>query len=99
MAAVLVAHDRRTCRFAWNALLGAVRVHPASRAVGVVVARSPAEVARVAAAGLAEGRRPVVGWSFYTASAVEVAAELAAVRAALPDSRVLHVAGDRKSVV
>ncbi len=35
----------------------------------------------------------MVGWSFYTASAAEVAVELAAVRAAVPDPRVLHVAG------
>jgi B12-binding domain/radical SAM domain protein len=93
MAAVLVAHDRPTCRFAWNALLGAVRAHPAAREVPVVVARSPDEVVRAAAGALAGGRLPVVGWSFYTASAAEVAAELARVRAALPEPRVLHVAG------
>jgi B12-binding domain/radical SAM domain protein len=93
MEPVLVAHDRPTCRFAWNTLLGAVEAHPASLALSAVVGRSPAEVARLAAAALAEGRRPVVGWSFFTASAAEVAAELAAVRAAVPDPRVLHVAG------
>ena len=93
MPAVLVAHDRPTCRFAWNALLGAVQAHPASRGVAVAVARSPTEVVREAAAALGEGRRPVVGWSFYSASAAEVAAELARVRAELPDPRVLHVAG------
>jgi B12-binding domain/radical SAM domain protein len=90
---VLVAHDRPTCRFAWNALLGAVLGHPSARGAGVAIARSPAEVGRAAAAALAGGRRPVVGWSFYTASAAEVAAELASVRAAVPDPRVLHVAG------
>ncbi len=89
----LVLHDRPTSRFAWNALAGAVLAHPASSGVPVAVARSPAEVVRAAAAALAEGRRPVVGWSFYTASAAEVAAELAIVRAALPDPRVVHVAG------
>jgi B12-binding domain/radical SAM domain protein len=50
-------------------------------------------VVRVAAAALGEGRRPVVGWSFYTASAAEVTAELGRVRAELPDAGVLHVAG------
>lgn len=89
----LVLHDRPTSRFAWNVLAGAVLAHPASPDVPVVVARSPDAVVRAAAAALAEGRRPVVGWSFYTASAAEVAAELAEVRAALPDQRVLHVAG------
>lgn len=93
MPATLVAHDRPTSRFAWNALLGAVLAHPASRALPVEVARTPQELARRAAAVLAAGRTPVVGWSFYTASAAEVAAELAAVRAALKDGRVLHVAG------
>ena len=93
MSPVLVAHDRPTCRFAWNALLGAVRAHPASAGVAIAVARSPAAVARAAGAALAEGRRPVVGWSFYTASAAAVAVELAAVRAAVPDPRVLHLAG------
>jgi B12-binding domain/radical SAM domain protein len=93
MAVTLVAHDRPTSRFAWNALLGAVRAHAASRAVAIDVARSPDEVARRAAECLAAGRRPVVGWSFFTASAGEVAAELAAVRGAVPDPRVLHLAG------
>jgi B12-binding domain/radical SAM domain protein len=89
----LLLHDRKTSRFAWNALAGAVIAHPASREVPVVVARSPAEVVRAAGAELAAGRRPVVGWSFYTASAHEVAAELAIIRKALPDPRVVHVAG------
>jgi len=89
----LVLHDRPTCRFAVNALAGAVETHPASRDVPVAVARSPADVVRAIRAALEAGRRPVVGWSFFTASAVEVAAELAAVRAAIPDPRVLHLAG------
>jgi B12-binding domain/radical SAM domain protein len=89
----LILHDRPTCRFAVNALAGAVEVHPASREVPVTVARSPAAVIEAVRAALAAGRRPVVGWSFYTASAAEVAAELAAVRAATPDGRVVHLAG------
>jgi B12-binding domain/radical SAM domain protein len=93
MPVTLVAHDRPTSRFAWNALLGAVLAHPAARGVAVEVARTPAEVARRAAAALDAGRTPVVGWSFYTASAAHAAAELAAVRAAVPDRRLVHVAG------
>jgi B12-binding domain/radical SAM domain protein len=58
-----------------------------------VVARTPAQVARAVRDALALGRRPVVGWSFFTASAAEVARELAAVRGAAPDPRVLHLAG------
>jgi B12-binding domain/radical SAM domain protein len=93
MEPLLVAHDRPTCRFAWNALLGAVESHPASRHLAVVIARTPEEVARAAGEALSKGRRPVVGWSFFTASAGVVASELAQVRAAVPDPRLLHVAG------
>jgi B12-binding domain/radical SAM domain protein len=89
----LVLHDRPACRFAVNALAAAVEGHPASRAIDVVVARTPEAVAAAARAALAAGRRPLVGWSFRTASFADVAAELARVRAAVPDPRVLHLAG------
>jgi B12-binding domain/radical SAM domain protein len=91
--ATLVLHDRPTSRFALNALLGAVEADPRTREVPVAVARSPDAVATALRAALAEGRRPVAGWSFYTASFPEVAAELGRVRAGAPDPRVLHVAG------
>jgi B12-binding domain/radical SAM domain protein len=89
----LVLHYRRTARHALNVLLGAVEAHPATAEIPAVVATSPEAVVGAAAAELAVGRRPVVAWSFYTASFDEVVAELARVRAALPDGRVLHVAG------
>jgi B12-binding domain/radical SAM domain protein len=89
----LVLHDRPTCRFAVNALAGAVEAHPLSREVSIAIARSPEAVVAAAREALARGRRPVVGWSFQSASAAEVAAELARARSALPDARVLHVAG------
>lgn len=91
--AALVIYDRPTSRFAWNALVGAVLAHPASRGVPVTIGRSPAEVVRSAAAAMGDGRRPLVGWSFYTASSAEVASELGRVRAALPGTDVLHIAG------
>jgi B12-binding domain/radical SAM domain protein len=89
----LVLHHRRTARHALDVLLGAVEAHPATAELPVVVATSPEAVADAARAALAAGRRPVVAWSFYTASFDEVASELARVRAAAPDGRVLHVAG------
>jgi B12-binding domain/radical SAM domain protein len=89
----LVLHYRKTARHALNVLLGAVEAHPATAEVPAVLAASPEEVAAAAGAALAAGRRPVVAWSFYTASFGEVAAELARVRAAVPGGRVLHVAG------
>lgn len=93
MSPVLILHDRPTCRFAVNALVGAVETHPASRDLPVSVARSPDELVSAIRLALAAGRRAVVGWSFYTASSAAVASELASVRAAVPDPRVLHVAG------
>jgi B12-binding domain/radical SAM domain protein len=89
----LVLHDRKTSRFATNVLLGAVEADARSRALPAAVARTPAAVARAAAEALDAGLRPVVAWSFYSASFDEVTRELAAVRAAVPDPRVLHVAG------
>jgi B12-binding domain/radical SAM domain protein len=89
----LVLHYRKTARFGLNALLGAVEAdrrsagRPATAAFGL---EASIEAARAA---LQAGRRPVVGWSFLTASLGDVTAELAAFRAALPDRRVLHLAG------
>jgi len=93
VSATLVLHDRPTSRFAMNALLGAVEADPRTRDLPVAVARSPDAVAAAAREALRAGRRPVVGWSFFTASFAEVAAELARVRAAVPGARVLHLAG------
>ncbi len=89
----LVLHYRRTARHALNVLLGAVETNPATTDVPAVVATSPEGVIEAARTASTEGRRPVVAWSFYTASFDEVTAELARVRAAVPDPRVLHVAG------
>ncbi|HET8541261.1 MAG TPA: TIGR04013 family B12-binding domain/radical SAM domain-containing protein [Anaeromyxobacter sp.] len=93
MPATLVLHDRPTSRFAMNALLGAVECDPRTRDLPAAVARSAEAVAAAARDALAAGRRPLVGWSFYSASFAQVAAELARVRAAAPDARVVHLAG------
>lgn len=89
----LVLHYRKTSRFGLNALLGAVEADPRTRGLPAAVAFGLDAAVTAARAALAAGRRPVVGWSFLTASLAEVAAELAAFRAALPDRRVLHLAG------
>jgi B12-binding domain/radical SAM domain protein len=88
----LILHYRRTSRSALNVLAGAVTVHPATRAVAVRAAGSPAELAAAVGDALAAGRRPVVAWSFYTASFHDAAEELAAVRRGAPVGA-LHVAG------
>jgi len=89
----LVLHYRKTARHALNVLLGAVEAHPATEEIPAVVATSPEAVIDAARVALAAGRRPVVAWSFYSASFDEVVSELARVRDAVPDGRVLHVAG------
>jgi B12-binding domain/radical SAM domain protein len=89
----LVLHYRKTARYALNVLLGAVQTHPATRNVPARIAEGPEAVAEACLEALAAGRRPVVAWSFYTASFPEAAAELASVRARAADPGVLHVAG------
>jgi B12-binding domain/radical SAM domain protein len=89
----LVLHLRRTARPALTVLLGAVESDPRTAALPASLASSPAALAAALREDLARGLRPVAAWSFYTASFDEVARELAAVRAAVPDPRVLHVAG------
>jgi B12-binding domain/radical SAM domain protein len=91
--AALVLHHRKTSRLGLSALQAAVEADPRTAALPVAAARGLGEAVAAARAALRAGRRPVVGWSYLTASAGEVAAELAAFRAALPGPGVLHVAG------
>jgi B12-binding domain/radical SAM domain protein len=92
MTALLV-HYRRVSRYGLNALLGAVEVDPRTATLPAVVGWGLEETVAAARALLERGRRPVVAWSFTTASLAEVAAELATFRAALPGAEVMHVAG------
>ncbi|MGC3998648.1 MAG: TIGR04013 family B12-binding domain/radical SAM domain-containing protein [Anaeromyxobacter sp.] len=87
----LILHYRRTARLALDVLWGAVEADPRTAAVPVRQASGGAGLAAAVAASLQDGRRPVVGWSFYTASFAEAAAELQAVRSAAPGA--LHLAG------
>lgn len=89
----LVLHYRKTGRYGLNALLGAVEQDPRTRDLPATPAFGLEAAVEVARAELATGRRPVVGWSFMTAALAEVTAELAAFRAALPEPRVIHLAG------
>jgi B12-binding domain/radical SAM domain protein len=88
----LILHYRRTARCALNVLAGAVTLHPATRALPVTVARSLGQLQAALGAALEGGRRPVVAWSFYTASFPEAARELASIRR-VDGGRALHVAG------
>lgn len=89
----LVLHYRKTSRYGLNVLLGAVEQDRRTRDLPATPAFGLEAAIAAARAALAAGRRPVVGWSFLTASLAEVTAELAAFRAALPEPRVLHLAG------
>lgn len=91
--AVLVLHHRRTAKLALDVLLGAVEGHPVAGALPAERARSPGAVAAAVRRASDAGRTAVVAWSFFSASFPEVARELAAVRAATPAARALHVAG------
>jgi B12-binding domain/radical SAM domain protein len=89
----LVIHYRKTARFALNVLLGAVETDPRTRNLPVALAEGVDETVAAVRAARAAGRRPVVAWSFFTASFPDVARELAAVRDATAGSGALHLAG------
>ena len=84
---------RRTGKFAFHVLTGALDTDVRTRGLPVVFAGGPEAVVAAIREALAAGRRPVVGWSFYSPDFAQMAAELAAVRAQVDDARILHVAG------
>lgn len=84
---------RRTGKFAFHVLTGALDTDARTRGLPVVFAGGPEAVVAAIREALGAGRRPVVGWSFYSPDFAQMAAELAAVRAQVDDARVLHVAG------
>lgn len=93
MPLAIVLHDRKTSRFAVNALAAALEAHPASRDLEAVAVRSTQGILGEARRAIAAGRRALVAWSFTTASFGEVRDELALVRAAVRGPAVVHVAG------
>ncbi|MBL0276221.1 MAG: TIGR04013 family B12-binding domain/radical SAM domain-containing protein [Anaeromyxobacter sp.] len=89
----LVLHYRKTGRFGLNVLLGAVEQDPRTRDLPAQVAFGLPGAVAAARLALRAGRRPVVAWSFMTASLPEVTRELAAFRAAACGPGLLHLAG------
>jgi B12-binding domain/radical SAM domain protein len=87
----LVLHYRRTARHALTVLLGAVEAHPVAGALPATVADGLARLEEALDEVRARGGRPVVAWSFYSASFAEVARELERVRPRAPGA--LHLAG------
>jgi B12-binding domain/radical SAM domain protein len=89
---------RRTGKFAFHVLTGALENDARTRAATIVFANGVAAVVAAVREALANTTTPVlVGWSFYSPDAAEMTAELHAVRAALANesalARVRHVVG------
>lgn len=86
---------RRTGKFAFHVLTGALETDARTAAVPIEFGNGVEAVVAAGMAALAahRGARVLVGWSFYSPDFAAMRAELAAVRAHLTDPRVLHVAG------
>lgn len=92
LRATVVLADRPTGRPALVALAGALEASACASRVELVLARGAEAVRAAARSGGEAGNAVVVAWSFFSAEAAPVAAELAAVRAGGPPGA-LHVAG------
>jgi B12-binding domain/radical SAM domain protein len=85
---------RRTGKFAFHVLTGALETDPRTAAVPIEFANGvDAVVTAITNALAAPGARVLVGWSFYSPDAIEMTAELQAVKSRVSDPRVLHVCG------
>lgn len=86
---------RRTGKFAFHVLTGALETDARTAAVPIEFANGVEAVVAAGSAALAGHRdaRVLVGWSFYSPDFAAMTAELAAVRARLAGPRVLNVAG------
>jgi B12-binding domain/radical SAM domain protein len=85
---------RRTGKFAFHVLTGALANDARTASVPIVFANGVDAVAAAVRDALRTSRGSVlVGWSFYSPDFAAMAAELCAVRAQIADARVLHVAG------
>jgi len=86
---------RRTGKFAFHVLTGALETDARTVAVPIAFANGVDAVVAAITAALAAGpaAHVLVGWSFYSPDAAAMTSELHAVRARLTDPRVLHVCG------
>jgi len=84
---------RRTGKFAFHVLTGALEAAADTRDVPVVFANGVDRVVAAIDAALAGGGPVLVGWSFYSPDAAQMVAELAAVRRSVDDPRVVHLVG------
>ncbi|MBL8755810.1 MAG: TIGR04013 family B12-binding domain/radical SAM domain-containing protein [Planctomycetes bacterium] len=84
---------RRTGKFAFHVLTGALETDARTAAVPVVFANGVEAMVAAIGDARARGGRVLVGWSFYSPDAAAMTAELQAVKARIDDARVLHVCG------
>lgn len=85
---------RRTGKFAFHVLTGALGATADVADVPIAFANGPAAVVAAVQSAVAGGARVVlVGWSFYSPDFRQMAAELAEVREALGAAPVVHVVG------
>jgi hypothetical protein len=83
----------RTGKFAFHALTGALETDPRTAAVPIEFATGVAALVAAIAQARSTGRRVLVGWSSFSPGFPALVAELVAVRQAVADALVLHVAG------
>jgi B12-binding domain/radical SAM domain protein len=85
---------RRTGKFAFHVLTGALETDARTANVPIVFANGVgAVVAAIRGAFASPAARVLVGWSFYSPDAAAMTAELHAVKQQIDDARVLHVCG------
>jgi B12-binding domain/radical SAM domain protein len=89
----IVLRYRDTAKPAFNVLVGALEQDPLASRATVLFADRRAPLEAAVARALERFERVLVCWSFYSPGFGAIARELAAVRAAAPDPRALHVAG------
>lgn len=89
---VVWAH-RRTGKFAFHVLTGALETDPRHADVPIDFCNGVEAVVTSIRAALARGERVLCGWSFYSPDFALLAGEMQAVRARVEDARVLHIAG------
>jgi B12-binding domain/radical SAM domain protein len=91
--ATVVWAYRRTGKFAFHVLTGALATDPRTAAVPIEFANGTAAVVAAIRNALDRGHRVLVGWSFYSPDAAAMTAELHAVKGEITDPRVRHVCG------
>ena len=84
---------RRTGKFAFHVLTGALESDPRCRELPIEFANGTAAVVAAAKHALARGHKVLVGWSFYSPDFAQLAEELQEVLKAIRDERIVHIAG------